>query len=116
VARGVRAASGVQVGVATGAWVEPDPERRAALVARWTGPDYASVNLSEAGAAHVMRALLEAAIGLEAGVWSVADAEPLAETGLGGHVTRVLVEVMHGEGEPAAGSARDIDAALDRLG
>ena len=33
----VAEACGVPVGVATGAWVEPDPERRAALVAAWRG-------------------------------------------------------------------------------
>ena len=116
VVRHVRAASRVPVGVATGAWVEPDPERRAFLVGRWREPDYASVNLSEEGAAQVMRALLDGDIGVEAGVWSVEDAERLAATGAAGRVTRVLVEVMQGAGEEAAATAREIDAALDRLG
>ena len=115
VVRDVRVACGAPVGVTTGAWVEPDPERRAALLARWTEPDYASVNLSEQGAAEVMRALVEAGIGVEAGVWSVEDAERLATTGLAGRATRVLVEVMEGEGEVAAATARDIDLALDGL-
>lgn len=111
----VRAACGVPVGVATGAWVEPDPERRAELVSRWTKPDFASVNLSEAGAVEVMEALLAANIGVEAGVWSVEDAERLARSGLAARVTRVLVEVLEGSGSPAAATARRIDAALDRL-
>jgi len=54
--RTVREACGVPVGVATGAWVEPDPGRRAELVSAWTEPDFASVNLSEPGAVEVMRA------------------------------------------------------------
>jgi uncharacterized protein (DUF849 family) len=112
----VRAACSLPVGVATGAWVEPDPERRAALVAAWTAPDFASVNLSEPGAVQVMNALLLAGIGVEAGVWSVEDAERLAVSGIADRVTRVLVEVMEGSGEAAARSAREIDAALDRLG
>lgn len=112
--RRVRAAARVPVGVATGAWVEPDPERRAALVGRWTQPDYASVNLSETGASAVMRALLSAGIGIEAGVWSVEDAEALAATGLADKVLRVLVEVIDVREDRAAAAAREIDAALDR--
>lgn len=108
----VKAACGVPVGVATGAWVEPDPERRAALVARWREPDFASVNLSEEGAAEVMRALTDAGVGIEAGVWSVADAERLAAIRPAPPLVRVLVEVM--EGGPD--EARAIEAALDRLG
>src|SRR5215213_7525336 len=38
VAAGVRAACGVPVGVTTGAWIEPDVERRLALVRAWTAP------------------------------------------------------------------------------
>ena len=51
----VRDACGVPVGVSTGAWIEPDLERRLELIAGWSAPDYASVNLSEDGAAETMR-------------------------------------------------------------
>jgi len=112
----IRAACcGVAVGVATGAWVEPDPACRAALVAAWTAPDFASVNLCEPGAVQVMRALLSAGIGVEAGVWSVEDVERLAASGVADQLTRVLVEVMQGSRETAARTAREIDAALDEL-
>ena len=105
----VKASCGVPVGVATGAWVEPDPERRAHLVAGWHRPDFASVNLSEEGAPEVMRALRAAGIGVEAGVWSPEDAERLAASGQRANVMRVLVEVM--EGGPAEADA--IERALD---
>jgi uncharacterized protein (DUF849 family) len=111
----VRAACGVPVGVSTGAWIEPDPERRAATVATWREPDMASVNLGEPGAEAVMRALLAAGIGVEAGIWSVQDAEVLAATGLAGRLTRAMVEIVHDVPDPAA-EAREIDDALDRLG
>jgi uncharacterized protein (DUF849 family) len=114
--RQVREACGVPVGVATGAWVEPDPGRRAQLVGAWNAPDFASVNLSEPGAVDVMRALLDAGIGIEAGIWSPQDAERLASSGLADRPMRVLVEVMRGSGEVAAAAARSIDAALDGLG
>ena len=92
VIRKVREACGVPVGVTTGAWIEPDPERRVELVRAWRAPDYTSVNLSEPGATDLMKALIQAGVGIEAGVWSVEDAERLAASGLGGHVTRILVE------------------------
>ena len=86
----VRAACGAPVGVSTGAWIEPDLERRLALIRAWEEPDYASVNLSEAGAADVMGALAGAGVGIEAGVWSVEDAERLAASGFGGRLTRAV--------------------------
>lgn len=116
VARRVAAACGVPVGVATGAWVEPDPERRRALVAGWRVPAYASVNLHEDGAVEVMRALLAAGIGIEAGVWTVEEAEALAATGLADRVLRVLVEPMDGDDDTATARAREIDACLDAHG
>jgi uncharacterized protein (DUF849 family) len=111
----VRRACGAPVGVSTGAWMEPDLDRRVALVREWTQPDYASVNVSEAGFERVMEALLAGGIGIEAGVWSVADAERLAASGLGARVLRVLVEPVDA-GAGAVSLVEEIHAALDRLG
>jgi uncharacterized protein (DUF849 family) len=115
VVAGVRAA-GVAVGVSTGAWIEPDLERRVALVGAWTEPDYASVNLSEPGADRVMHALLDAGVGIEAGVWSVEDAERLAATGLAGRLVRVLIEPVEVGASDAVAVVSAIHDALDRLG
>jgi uncharacterized protein (DUF849 family) len=112
----VRAACHAPVGVSTGAWIEPDPERRAALVGAWRAPDAASVNVAEDGFAAVMAALLAAGIGVEAGVWSPADAERLASSGFGGRVTRVLVEVIGVRAPGAVAHAAEIHAALDAAG
>jgi uncharacterized protein (DUF849 family) len=112
----VRTAVGqVPIGVSTGAWIEPDPRRRVALVSDWEGPDMASVNLSEEGAGSVMSALLEQGIGVEAGVWSVEDVHRLAATGLQDRLLRVLVEIVHPVEDPQA-QARAIDEALDGIG
>jgi uncharacterized protein (DUF849 family) len=112
----VRAACRVPVGVSTGAWIEPDLELRLELVRAWVAPDYASVNLSEDGAAELMRAVLAAGIGVEAGVWTVEDAERLASTGLGEQVTRILVEPVE-VGQAAAFEAVEaIHRALDGFG
>jgi uncharacterized protein (DUF849 family) len=113
--RAVRLAAGVAVGVSTGAWIEPDPRRRAELVSAWREPDMASVNLSEDGAETVMQALLDAGIGIEAGIWSVDDAERLAASGFAARVVRVLVEIAHPVLDPEA-EAMTIDERLDRLG
>ena len=112
----VRDACGVPVGVSTGAWIEPDPGRRLELVAGWSAPDYASVNLSEEGAADTMRTLLDAGVGIEAGVWSVEDAGRLAATGLGDRVTRILVEPVDASAGDAVAVVDEIHAALERLG
>src|SRR5580693_2006932 len=75
----------------------------------------ASVNLSEDGAETVMQALLDAGIGIEAGIWSVDDAERLAASGFATRVVRVLVEIVHPVQDPAA-EAMTIDERLDHLG
>ena len=112
----VRDAAGVPVGVSAGAWIEPDLERRVELIAGWSAPDYASVNLSEDGADDVMRALLGAGVGIEAGVWSVEDAERLGGCGLGDRLTTILVEPVDVAAGEAVAIVDEIHAALDGLG
>jgi uncharacterized protein (DUF849 family) len=107
-------AMGVPVGVTTGAWIEPDPARRAAHVRAWREPDFASVNFSEPGAVEVAEALLHNGIGIEAGVWTVEDAQRLIASSVKGEILRVLIEPIraHGVDEALAVSA-DIHRALD---
>jgi uncharacterized protein (DUF849 family) len=112
----VREACGIPVGVTTGAWIQPDVDRRVALVRAWSAPDYATVNLSEPGAIRVMEALLQAGVGIEAGVWTVEDAERLAASGLGGRVLRVCVEPVELPAAGAVAFVEEIHRALDRLG
>src|SRR3954451_1473344 len=90
--REVRAACGVPVGVSTGAWIEPDHTLKLAQIGAWREPDYASVNVSEEHFEDVVRALQANGIGVEAGVWSVEDAQRLAAANLGDALTRILVE------------------------
>jgi uncharacterized protein (DUF849 family) len=97
-ASAARAAGAQAAGVTTVADIEPDLRRRLALIGGWTRPAYSSVNLSEEGAVEVMRALLAAGIGIEAGVWTPRDAETLVGCGLADRVTRVLVEPGEAQG------------------
>lgn len=112
----VRHTCGLRVGVSTGAWIEPDLERRLELIAKWRTPDYASVNLAEEGADEVMEALAKAGIGIEAGVATVADAELLSN--LKGPdpfaaVVRVLVEPASVPADRATAVVAEIHDALD---
>lgn len=112
----VRAGCGVPVGVTTGSWIEPDRQRRLAMIGAWTTPDYASVNLSEPDAPEMMAALLRAGVGIEAGISTTADAERLARTGLAGEVTRILIEPVDLAVAAAVAVVDDLHRTLDRLG
>lgn len=96
----VRAAvPGLEIGVTTAAWIQPDPLRRAELVAGWAGlaagrPDVASVNVHEDGWQAVCAALHHAGIGIELGVFHVAAARELARAGPPPGTVRVLAEVQ----------------------
>jgi hypothetical protein len=80
------AVPGVPVGVTAGLWAAGGSSyRRLELVSAWSGPSkpgFASVNVSEPTAAE-LAALLGVGVGVEAGVWTVADPTVLTETGLG---------------------------------
>ncbi len=108
----------VPVGVTTGLWVTGDPVMRRDEVAEWADlapeqrPDFASLNLSEAGWPELMAMLDEMGVGVEAGVWSVRDAELAAGSGAADWL-RILVEVS---GTPAAEATIRADEILARLG
>lgn len=104
------------VSVSTGAWIEGDQRRRVAMLSRWTGPDAASVNLAEDEAIDTMRALLGLGIRVEAGVWTVEDAEVLLRSGLADRVERVLIELMDVPPEDVRSAADEIHHVLDRAG
>ncbi|MEV8441234.1 3-keto-5-aminohexanoate cleavage protein [Actinosynnema sp. NPDC051121] len=99
----VRAAvARAEIGVTTGAWIVPDPVRRAELVRGWAGlaagrPDFASVNVHEDGWLAVADALRDAGIGIELGVFHVAAVRTLLDAGVPPGTVRVLAEVQPGE-------------------
>ncbi|MCC8245799.1 3-keto-5-aminohexanoate cleavage protein [Saccharothrix luteola] len=104
-----------EIGVTTGAWIVPDPVRRAELVRGWAGlaagrPDFASVNVHEDGWLAVADALRDAGIGIELGVFHVEAARALLDVGVPSGTVRVLAEVQPGE------TAQDAARLLDLLG
>jgi len=113
----------VPVGVSTGAWIEPDLGRRLELVGAWgslpakSRPNFASVNLSEAGAVEVCAALLDAGVGVEAGLWSAEDARLLLESSLADRCTRLLIELVRERtADEARATAQSVEDVLDRSG
>lgn len=121
VCRQIKEAARVPVGVSTGAWIEPDLEKRLALIRSWYGPDYASVNCSEEGAVTVMQTLIAAGIGVEVGIGHPQEVEVFARSMLifSNGVVRLLVEPRGDELADEAKARERFDAihrALDRLG
>jgi uncharacterized protein (DUF849 family) len=91
------AAPGLLMGVTTGAWAEPDPDARVALIEAWTVlPDFASVNWHEPGAERVAAALLDRGVGVEAGLWHADAVQRWLRFPLRGRCLRVLVELPDG--------------------
>jgi uncharacterized protein (DUF849 family) len=118
-----------ELSLTTGLWITGgDVDARARAIAGWTErPDLVSVNVSEEGWTELAGLLTERGIGVEAGVWSVADVSALADSGLverwgrgsAGRgrrhlpVRRILVEPPSESGPDAVALAADIDAAVD---
>lgn len=118
-----RACPAVPVGVTTGLWAAGgNPLTRNELVGAWASlppaqrPDFASVNLGEDGWPGVADALAAAGVGLEAGVWSVADAVTAARSAPVGGWLRILVEVTGGGPAEAVPRAEEILRELAAAG
>ena len=109
-------ACGVPICVSTGAWIEPNLGRRLKQIRAWRKPDLATVNVSEEGSAEVMTALLEAGVGIEAGIWSPEHVEPFIATGLADRVARILVEPVEVKASDAEEIVGEIHARLDGHG
>jgi uncharacterized protein (DUF849 family) len=108
------ACPGIAIGVSTGLWITGHGAARQAAVARWRDlppagrPDFASVNLSEPGAATLLGALDAAGIDAEAGVWSAADARAVSQISPAQGWLRILVEII-------GAAAADPMAQADRI-
>jgi uncharacterized protein (DUF849 family) len=83
----------IPIGIGTGAWIIPDLRRRLSVIRSWTMlPDFASVNLHEAGATQVIELLMERGVGVEAGIWNAPAAGSLVASGFANHCLRILLE------------------------
>lgn len=112
--RAVRAASpGMPVGIGTGDWIAPGGPARHAHMRSWTEkPDYVSINLNEPDAPDVAALMSDIGVGVEAGVWTLADADRLIDEFSPEACLRVLVEMTSEDPRTAVDEA---DAVLARL-
>lgn len=108
---------GTPVGVSTGAWIMPEPERRHRTVSAWTvQPDYASVNFHESGAEELAVLLLSRGTGIEVGLAEALAAGRLVRSGLAPRCLRVLIEPQAQELDAALRTVAEIEAVLDAGG
>ena len=111
------AAPGMPAGISTGAWIEPRGSGRLAAMRGWTVlPDYVSVNLHEADAEDVVALMQARGIGVEAGLWTRADAIRFAGSRLPRYSLRALVEITSEVPATAAAEAEAILATLCNAG
>lgn len=116
VARLVREASGLPVGVSSAPWIEPDPVRRLELLRGWREPDFGSALFGDAGAVSLAAAFLSQGLGVEAAVLTVGDVDRLAASGLADRMLRVIVEPVTEDVDQALAECAAMHAALDRHG
>src|SRR5919108_817397 len=116
--RAVRAACpGIPVSLSTSAEIEPDPERRHALVAAWIElPDLVTANQGEDGIVDLCALLVERRVGIEAGLLSVADTHAFVASGIAGQCVRAMVEPLGEEPDAALAEAEAIENVLGIAG
>lgn len=112
--RAVRArCPGVPVSMTTFAQIEPDPTRRLATVAAWTElPALVPANQGEDGIVELTDLLLARGVGVEACVFTVAEAETFVRRGGTDRFVRVVVEPMEDDPDEASRHAVAIEEVL----
>jgi uncharacterized protein (DUF849 family) len=106
----------IPVGISTGAWIVPEVESRLSFIDAWNVlPDFASVNIHEAGALQVVRILLDRGVGVEAGIWTDQAAATLLDSNLVEKCLRILLEPAEGPGNAWENLAR-IETTLRGVG
>lgn len=112
--RAVRAACpGVPISLSTSADIEPDPERRLALVAAWTElPELVTANQGEEGIVELCELLIERGVGIEAGLLSLSDAHTFTASGIAGRCVRALIEPLDADPDDAVAHAAAMEDAL----
>jgi uncharacterized protein (DUF849 family) len=112
--RAVRAVCpGIPISLSTSAEIEPDPERRRALVAGWTElPELVTANQGEDGILDLCALLVERGVGIEAGLLSLADAHAFVASGIAGQSVRAMVEPLGEDPDAAVAEAEAIENVL----
>jgi uncharacterized protein (DUF849 family) len=116
--RAVRASCpGIPISLSTSADIEPDPERRLALVAAWTElPELVTANQGEDGIGELCELLVERGIGIEAGLLSLADARTFTASGIAPRCVRAMIEPLDADPDDAVAHAAAMEDALAAAG
>lgn len=114
----VRAACpAVPVSLSTSSAIEPDSERRLALIAGWIElPDLVTANQGEEGIIELCHLLRERHVGIEAGLLSVQDALAFVATDLPALCVRAMVEPLDPDPDAATVHAAAIEQVLQDAG
>jgi uncharacterized protein (DUF849 family) len=101
------------IGISTGAWILPHPERLEAARGWHVLPGFASVNFSEEGAAELAELLLSRAVGVEAGLCDAANAQLLLQSGLASRCMRILLEPQEQDIKTAVETVNKMEEVLN---
>ena len=112
--RAVRAVCpGIPISLSTSADVEPDPQKRFALVESWTDvPELVTANQGEPGIAELCELLVTKGIGIEAGLLSLDDAQRFVASATAGRCVRAMVEPLDADPDDAVAHAAAIEQVL----
>jgi uncharacterized protein (DUF849 family) len=114
----IRAAvPGIPVGLSTHWRIPPGGLNRQEPIRHWTTlPDYVSINLIEDDADDLIAFMLSKGIGVEAGLWSVSDAERFVGMKDADKCLRVLIEINEQDVAEGLTVAQGIEAVLKTAG
>ena len=111
------AVPGVPLGLSTGWWIPPKGRARQEHIRAWQSlPDYVSINLIEEDSAEVIDLALSKGIGVEAGIWSPADAQKFIVHPSANRCLRVLIEINEQDLAAGRDAYRAVMTILDRAG
>jgi uncharacterized protein (DUF849 family) len=106
---------GVPVGLSTHWRIPPGGRARQRPIEQWTVlPDYVSINLIEEDAAEMISIVMGKGIGVEAGLWSVSDAERFIALPDAAKCLRVLIEINEQDAEESLSVATGIISVLEQ--
>jgi uncharacterized protein (DUF849 family) len=112
-----RSCPGVPISMTTFAGIEPDPRRRLAAVESWSVlPELIPANQGEPGILELTEVMAARGVGVEACVFTVAEAEELVRRGGVARFRRVVVEPMESDPDEACAHAAAMDEVLRAAG
>lgn len=109
--------SDIQIGISSGAWIEPDFGKRMRYINDWQFlPDFISVNIIEDKAIDIANLLISKGVLVEAGLNGSKAADIFVKSSLAEDCGRVLIEPAEGILDSAINTIDEIERILDSNG